>query len=69
MTDNTEYMKLQEVADYLKVDAGWVYRAYHNGELKGYKIGKGSRGHVRFLRSEVDDYVKSKGEVWKKAKD
>ena len=53
--DNTEILTVREVADYVKVRAGTVYRMAAAGQMPGFKIG----GSWRFRRGEIDAWADS----------
>jgi excisionase family DNA binding protein len=58
MRDDTEYMSLEEVADFLGVTYQLIYRLVRYGELPAVRLGK----LYRVSRKELDAYLeRSKG--------
>ena len=51
--DETEVMRLSEVATYLKCHPSTVNRLLKRGELPGFRLG----GDWRVLRSELDKWI------------
>ena len=55
MTDNSnDIMRLDELADYLKVSKSTLYKLVQQGELPGQKVGK----QWRFHKSAVDNWLR-----------
>ncbi len=55
MDSGDELLTAEEVARWLKVSTGWVYKAAARGELPAVKVG---RHHLRFIRSQVLEELK-----------
>jgi excisionase family DNA binding protein len=61
MTDITqgigsEFITVNELADYIRVKPIWVYQKTRKGEIPHLKIGK----MLRFRRSTIEEWLKSK---------
>ncbi len=55
MTENTsDIMRLDELADYLKVSRSTLYKLVRQGDIPGQKVGK----QWRFHKDAVDDWLK-----------
>lgn len=52
---HSEWLTVQEVADYLKLGKTKVYQYVQHGQIPGYKVG----GQWRFQRSEIDEWIRS----------
>lgn len=48
-----EIMTVEELAEYLKVDKSWVYRAAQLNEVPHFKAGK----YTRFRRREIEKWI------------
>ena len=64
-------LTVQQVAEYLAVDAKSIYRLVGRGELPGFKVG----GAWRFQKADIDTWIleqktvlKSKGKATRKGK-
>lgn len=53
LSNDTEILTLDEVANYLKVSTRTVYRLAQKGEIPAFKLG----GTWRFRRTELDSWV------------
>ena len=52
--DPIDVMRLDELADYLKVSKSTLYKLVQRGSLPGQKVGK----QWRFHKSAVDDWLR-----------
>ncbi len=48
-----EFLTVEETAAFLKISKQTVYRLYREGQLIGYRIGKGKNAPLRFKKSEL----------------
>jgi excisionase family DNA binding protein len=53
-------MTVDELAEYLKLDAQTIYRKFRQGELPGVKIGKA----IRFKREVIDGWLRTMSYRW-----
>ena len=53
--NRAEILTVREVAEYLKVKPGTIYRMAAAGEMPGFKVG----GSWRFRKSEIDAWTDS----------
>lgn len=61
----TTLMTLREVAEYLRVHPGTVYRLVKKGQLRGVRVGRDFRFDVRV----VDDWIGKGGTSGSEAED
>lgn len=59
VTEDQELMTAEEVADRLRVNLGWVYRAARLGQIPAVRVGR----YVRFAKADVDEWIKQGGSV------
>lgn len=52
-----EFLTRKEVAEYFKVHERTVDRWIKNGDLRGYKLGTGSKTLWRFPKSEMKKFL------------
>lgn len=52
-----EWMTIQDVSEYLKVDPETVRRWVRSGELKALSLGQGNRSGYRILKSELEMFI------------
>jgi excisionase family DNA binding protein len=52
---STEWLTVQDVADYLKLGKTKIYQYVQQGRIPGYKVG----GQWRFQRTEIDEWIRS----------
>lgn len=55
-----EWMTVQDVSEYLKVDPETVRRWVRNGELKVLSLGRGNRSGYRILKTELDAFIRAR---------
>lgn len=55
--DSNRLLNSREASQYLGFKLGYVYNLVHKGELKPYKCGNKSKGSLRFLKSDLNDYL------------
>lgn len=55
-----EWMTVQEVAEYLKVNEETVRRWIRNGELYVLALGSSNRAGYRILRSALDQFIRAR---------
>lgn len=53
--DPAEILTVRELAEYLKVKPGTIYRMAAAGQIPGFKVG----GSWRFRRGEIDAWTES----------
>jgi excisionase family DNA binding protein len=56
---NTRLLKLREVADYLQVHPGTVYRLVKSGQLSGLRVGR----DLRFHKGMLEEFIARGGTV------
>jgi excisionase family DNA binding protein len=54
-----EFYTQEEVAIMLRVHVKTVGRWLKQGDLKGYKLGKGKTASIRIDKEEVDKFIKN----------
>lgn len=62
--ENTEYMNINEVAEFLKVPRTWIYKHTMKGcknKIPHYKLGK----YLRFVPREVSEWVQEFKRGWR----
>lgn len=55
-----EVMTVQQLAEYLKLDANTIYRKFRQGEIPGVKIGKA----IRFKKEVIDTWLRRMSWGW-----
>ena len=54
--DHNELLTKEELAEYLKVQSGWVDQKVHEGIIPYCKVGK----YPRFRKSEIDQWLEER---------
>lgn len=54
---SNELLNTDEAAQYLGYKKSYIYNLVHQGKLKARKCGRGLRGGLRFVKSDLDDYL------------
>ena len=55
--DNNRLLNSKQAAEYLGFKIGYIYNLVHRGELSPYKCGKKTKGSLRFLKSDLDEFL------------
>lgn len=55
--ESNRLMSTTETSEYLGYKKGTIYNLVNKGILKPYKCGPGSKGKLRFLKSELDKFL------------
>ena len=50
---DTEFLTVEEVAEYLRLPLSTVYKLAQDNKLPGFKVGK----HWRFKKSSIDGWI------------
>ena len=53
---NTEFLTVEEVAEYLRLPLSTVYKLVQDKQLPGFKVGK----HWRFRKEAFQEWIKQK---------
>jgi excisionase family DNA binding protein len=61
---SSDIMTVEELAEYLKLDAQTIYRKFRRGELPGVKIGKS----IRFKREVIESWLRAMSYGWDAAR-
>lgn len=55
--ESNRLLNSTQAAEYLGYKRSYIYNLVYNGLLKNYKCGNGSKGSLRFLKSDLDEYI------------
>lgn len=55
---SSQWLTIQEAADYLGLSVKTLYNKKSLGELRAYNLGGKPKGKVRFLKEDLDAYIR-----------
>lgn len=55
--DSNRLLNSKQVAHYLGYKQSYIYNLVYSGVLKPYKCGNKHKGSLRFLKSDLDDFL------------
>jgi len=61
---SAEYLTIKQVASVLKTSYSYIYSAITSGDLPALNLGSHEHGCYRVLRSDLDEWVRSKRTVF-----
>lgn len=55
--NNNRLLNSRQAAEYLGFKISYIYNLVHKGALSPYKCGKKTKGSLRFLKSDLDEFL------------
>lgn len=55
--ESNRLLNSKQAAEYLGFKVSYIYNLVYRGVLKPYKCGNRSKGSLRFLKADLDEYL------------